>query len=144
MNDIIVSDGIQDCGECNLCCKLLETHDVPSPIGEYCKLCTDQGCSIYEERPNECREYQCMWTQMPKQYARIEMRPDQCGIIFDKQSDNVITARLEEDRKISQLVMGQIQSFMREGYSILVFRGKENKLFKQEHHTEEYIKGFCR
>ena len=91
-----------ECGECNLCCKLLETHDVISKIGEYCQYC-DKGCSIYSVRPKECRDYYCMWSQMS--HAGIELRPDKSGIIFDKMSGDVITARLDVDAKIKDLVI---------------------------------------
>ncbi len=36
-----------ECGECNICCKLLETHDMPSKRGEWCEYCNpNEGRSI--------------------------------------------------------------------------------------------------
>lgn len=78
-----------------------------------------------------------MWLQMDN--VGIELRPDKCGIIFDKTSDGVITARLDEGKKLNKLVMGQINSFIKEGFSILIFRGRERKFFLNEDHTENYV-----
>jgi len=128
---------MRECGECTLCCKLLEVHDIPSPIGVYCQHC-DKGCTIHESRPQECRGYQCMWSQMDD--VGMEMRPDQCGIIFDRMSDDVISARLEEGMKLKPLVMGQINAFINEGFSILIFRGKDSKCFLNTQHTEQYVR----
>lgn len=130
---------MNNCGDCDLCCKLLETHGVPSPIGTYCQHC-DKGCKIYNDRPQECREYQCMWTQMPEQFARIEMRPDNSGIIFDRQDGMVISARVDTDWTMTGLIHGQINSFVNEGFSVIVFRGNEHKIFLTNGHTEEYVK----
>ena len=79
-----------------------------------------------------------MWLQMDN--AGIDLRPDHCGIIFDKMADDVITARLDDNRKINPLVMGQINSFIEEGFSVLIFRGGESKYFLQDDHTEEYVR----
>ncbi len=127
---------MRECGECTLCCKLLETHDVPSEIGVYCRHC-DKGCQIYDERPKECRDYQCMWTQMD--IVSDELRPDKCGIIFDRISDDVIAARIEEGKKINDLLMAQIEFFKNEGFSVMIFRGRDKKLFMNDSHSEPYV-----
>lgn len=129
-----------ECDKCTLCCKLLETHDVPSPIEEYCIHCKpNKGCKIHATRPKECSTYQCMWSQMVN--SGEELRPDRCNIIFDRISDDVISARLEKGKKIEDLVFGQINSFVNEGFSVLVFRDKEKKFFLSKSHTKEYVLG---
>jgi hypothetical protein len=126
------------CGDCTLCCKLLELHDIPSSIGEYCKECEPGvGCKIHGSHPKECKTYKCMWLQM---YAvKPEMRPDKCYVIFDKISDDVICGRLEKGHKLSPLITGQIASFVNEGFSVIVFRDKEHKTFLSRSHTEQYV-----
>ena len=124
---------MKPCGECTLCCKLLETHDIPSEIGVYCHHCKD-GCTIYDERPKECRTYQCMWSQM--ETVSDELRPDKCGIIFDRISDDVIAARIEADRKLNGLLTAQVDYFNNEGFSVVIFRGREKKIFLNDRHTE--------
>lgn len=130
---------MKECGSCTLCCKLLETHDIPSEIGIYCQHCaSDSGCTIHDERPEECRIYQCMWSQM--EHTAEELRPDRCGIIFDRISDDVICARLEKGEKIRDLTFGQINSFRNEGFSIMVFRDKDYTYFLTKSHTNDYVK----
>lgn len=135
---------MQNCGECTLCCTLLELHEVPSAIGETCRHCTNTGCAIQQTKPKECKEYQCMWSQMPDQFATLAMRPDNCGIIFDRQGDDVIAARMEEGKKLNDLLIGQINSFNKQGFSVLVFRGKDCKHFLIEGHTEQYVEELIR
>ena len=55
---------IRECGECDLCCKYL-THEV---YGQHitpdnpCRFLKN-GCSIYKNRPPQCKRYACMWLQ---------------------------------------------------------------------------------
>jgi len=78
-----------------------------------------------------------MWTQMGN--VGIELRPDNCGVIFDRISDDVITARMGEGMKLNDLTMGQVNSFNKEGFSVLIFRGHDKKFFLNNKHTEEYV-----
>src|SRR5262245_56261740 len=67
--------GVRKCGECSLCCKLPRVDDVEKPSWTWCRHCdVGKGCSIYESRPNICREFKCRWltdTDLPD-----EWRPD--------------------------------------------------------------------
>lgn len=132
---------MQECGECTLCCKLLEIHDIPtpSPIESWCMYCEPgTGCEAYNTRPEECRQFQCMWSQM--EHVGIELRPDKCHIIFTRAGEDVICARLEKDHKLSKLVMNQIKTFNKEGFSVLVFRGRASKYFLIKEHTKDYVR----
>lgn len=128
-----------DCGECTLCCKLLEIRSTESPIETYCKYC-EPGveCKIYNAKPKECDQYKCMWLQM--EHAGIKMRPDKCHVIFNKSGDDVICARIEKNRKINPLVLGQLHAFNKEGFSVLMLKGNLSTCFLAEGHTEEYVR----
>ena len=100
-----------DCGNCTACCKNLELHEVPSKIGELCRFCTEgKGCQIYEERPQECAEFLCMWAQMEE--VGEELRPDKCGVIFSRQGDDVIAARVDADTLMTQLAVNIVMQFV--------------------------------
>lgn len=132
---------MRQCGDCTLCCKLLEIHDIPSAIGEYCQYCkVSNGCMIYDARPKECSDYQCMWTMMDR--VSDDLRPDRCGIIFDRIADDVISARMEGE--MTPLVEAQIQSFGREGFSVIVFNGRKSQGYLQKNHSKEYVLGKVR
>ena len=128
-----------ECGNCTACCRDLELHEIPSAIGELCKHCTEDGCSIYEDRPEECKKFRCMWLQMEN--AGKELRPDICGVIFSRKSDDIIAGRLATGRKLNSLVMGQINSFKCEGFSVIIFRDNHSKLYNNKDHSPEYVLG---
>jgi len=48
------------CGSCTLCCKVLPIESLAKPAGSWCRHCTvGAGCTIYEDRPDECRTFHC-------------------------------------------------------------------------------------
>jgi hypothetical protein len=128
-----------DCEECTLCCKLLEIQSTESPIETYCKYCEPYvGCKIYEKKPEECSQYKCMWSQM--EYAGIELRPDKCHVIFDRVGDDVISARIEKRHKLNGLVLGQLNAFNNDGFSVLLLNGNLSSCFLAKGHTQDYVK----
>lgn len=133
---------MQDCGECKMCCELIEVHDdygeILSNIDSACKHLDCRGCSIYKDRPSACRIYQCMWSQMDN--VGDKLRPDKCGILFDRQSEDVISARIKDDTNLSVLASNQIRAFNKQGFSVLVFRGKDSKCYPKEGHSEEHVR----
>jgi hypothetical protein len=44
-----------------------------------------KGCSIYEYRPPECRDWKCAWL---KGWTPTEDRPDRLGLVFDLRTGN--------------------------------------------------------
>jgi len=55
---------------------------------------------------------------MPK--ASTDLRPDNCGVIFEKMTDNIFVGTKEKHTPISAVVMKQIQVFANEGVSVLI------------------------
>lgn len=58
----------RSCGECSLCCYLLDVPEAGKPDGpHWCPHCRPGagGCSIYDKRPDICRRYACMWLVNP-------------------------------------------------------------------------------
>ena len=60
--------------------------------GKPCKHCADNGCSIYEKRPDPCKTFKCAWLES-SDILPDNMRPDLCGAI-------VITGRKFEGWKV--------------------------------------------
>lgn len=78
--------GKRKCGSCVACCLTPSLSAPPHKgIGDHCpKVCRTgrkRGCSIYETRPDPCREYQCHW--LFNGLLESKHRPDKIGIIFD-------------------------------------------------------------
>jgi hypothetical protein len=53
----------RECGRCSLCCKVVRIDEIGKPPGQWCKDCAPgRGCcKIYENRPEPCRHFLCMW-----------------------------------------------------------------------------------
>jgi len=50
------------CGDCTLCCKVMAIEELDKLAGKWCRHCEPgRGCRIYENRPSECREFNCLW-----------------------------------------------------------------------------------
>lgn len=128
-----------ECGNCTACCKLLNIQETDSKPGDYCKYCNPGvGCRIYNERPECCKIFECSWKQMKN--AGEELRPDKCGVLFEKWSDTVMVGTTEG--KLSDLILCQIDFFKREGISVLVIdhSKKIRTFFLAPGHTKEFVK----
>ena len=70
---------MRECGECQLCCKLERITELEKPRSKWCPhLGGHVGCTIYGERPNSCRAFQCWWLQNDK--LPDALRPDRIGM----------------------------------------------------------------
>ena len=132
-----------ECGNCTQCCRHLYIPETDSKEGDLCKYCEENiGCTIYENRPESCRIFECCWKQM--QYAHIDLRPDNCGILFEKWSDYVIVGSVETmPNVLSNLIRNQIGYFQREGISVLVVNQKEKTraFYLADGHDIPFVEG---
>ncbi|CDN56903.1 Blr5563 protein (plasmid) [Neorhizobium galegae bv. officinalis bv. officinalis str. HAMBI 1141] len=56
----------RSCGTCTLCCRLPEISALDKPPDAWCRHCTEgQGCAIYTDRPQLCRDFLCLWMTDP-------------------------------------------------------------------------------
>jgi hypothetical protein len=53
------------CGACSLCCKIMAVPDFEGKPDQHkwCKYAKPgyNACTIYQQRPQECRAFNCMW-----------------------------------------------------------------------------------
>lgn len=74
------------CGECKECCRgplKLEVKGCFVGKGKPCPhvdILADKGCTIYDERPKVCVDYECWW-KMNDDFPDF-MRPDKSNIII--------------------------------------------------------------
>lgn len=87
------------CGSCSLCCKVMAIPELQKDDGVWCRhICKNhKGCGIYEQRPEICRQFLCVWRQshdMPK-----SMRPDKCGVVFGMGTrEDIVAAYVDPSR----------------------------------------------
>ncbi len=119
----------RECGSCTLCCKLLGVKELNKPQGEWCKHCDiGKGCKIYDSRPNECRNFTCMWIvgMLPE-----EMKPDKVHAVFTVTKDNTISVDVDLNRPDvykNGLVKMCIDKLDAQGNKVLVYSGIEEVL----------------
>lgn len=74
------------CGECSVCCKVLEITQFDKKAGLWCEHCGSAGgCGIYATRPDICRDYECLWKGDRGLSARL--RPDRVGVVLMEDPD---------------------------------------------------------
>ena len=106
-----------NCGRCSLCCTLCSVVDINKPHDVACEHCADV-CSIYEKRPQGCRDFKCAYVQM--KVVNIAMRPDNCGVVFEKMSDTKVLGMIDPERDKYPHVKGQIEAFKKAGYEVIM------------------------
>ena len=81
---------MRECGECTLCCKLLQIDVLDKPANQWCKHCIPMaGCSIYKDRPQTCVKFRCMWLAFPEEIPE-EMFPWQVRFLMAYNSKDKI------------------------------------------------------
>ena len=76
----------RECGDCNLCCKLVPVPALKKEANEWCKHCEiGVGCKIYKDRPLDCRAFSCLWalSVTPEEY-----KPNKVGFYMTLDSPN--------------------------------------------------------
>ena len=73
----------RSCGSCYMCCTLMGVPEIDKKDGEPCKYakkgpCKD-ACTIYETRPQACRDFECLWLLG---FGEERDKPDKSKVIF--------------------------------------------------------------
>jgi len=84
--------------------------------GEACKHC-NKGCDIYETVDARCLEFKCAYNQMGA--ASEKMRPDNCGVIFEKLEDDLMFGTINPNHTDFKFMSGQVDFFLKEGINVV-------------------------
>jgi Fe-S-cluster containining protein len=77
----------RSCGECTACCDgnlKSNSHGNVFKDRNPCIFLVNKLCSIYNDRPNTCRNYQCAWSQY---LLDEDLRPDLSGVLVSVEKD---------------------------------------------------------
>ena len=85
------------CGSCTACCRVLSIKQLNKPAGKWCEHCAvGQGCTVYERRPEQCSDYECLWLHSRLSGFGDPMpdgeRPDRCKVVFQPIDEGLYTA----------------------------------------------------
>lgn len=82
-----IEQATRSCGACSLCCKVLGIAALEKPRGKWCSHCRPgRGCTIYEERPEECRTFRCLWLLDFR--LGDEWKPSNCKFVIAADTEN--------------------------------------------------------
>lgn len=71
----------RSCGSCALCCKVYDVPAVPMTAGSWCPNCQPgKGCRIYEARPQQCRDFLCLW--ITQDFLGPEWKPERSRFVL--------------------------------------------------------------
>ena len=81
-----------------------------------------------------------MYAQMEK--VPVDLRPDNCGIIFDKITNKIIYGILNPEAEASETGKKQIGAFINQGFSVIMasIKEKDNGYFINPAHNKNDIK----
>jgi hypothetical protein len=124
------------CDGCTECCYYLGIAALGKPNCVTCKHVEERvGCGIYEERPEDCRTFECMWLQTQTDRVRAwpkMMRPDKCGVMFvATTSDNTIAAHTREpDALENPTIKKRMNQWLRNGLQVVQVNGQQRRLLR--------------
>lgn len=119
------------CGLCTLCCKLTAVPELKKPLGVWCDNCNvNSGCKIYVNRPPSCKNFKCVWYR--KENLLPELRPDICGVIFEKligiSTYLALVSSEMPDAWLSPIVLESITNLLKSGaVVVIIIEGKTDK-----------------
>lgn len=79
----------RECGDCVACCSgylIGNSYGNKFGTGKPCAFLVKGDCSIYEDRPETCRTYQCAWTQG---LFNEDMKPTLSNVMISVEYDGV-------------------------------------------------------
>jgi hypothetical protein len=109
------------CDGCTMCCKLpAAPPPLNKPAGVWCRNCDKgHGCRIYEQRPQGCRDFQCLWKVMPD--FPEELRPDRTKVLWTMTEAGTAVATTEYPRALETVAQRSlIEQFRRAGVAVIV------------------------
>lgn len=74
-----------DCGNCTYCCTVMKVKELNKGANTPCVHCVaGSGCAIYNDRPQSCRAYECLWfrSQRFDKPLPASIRPDRCKVVI--------------------------------------------------------------
>jgi len=116
---------MRECGGCTLCCRVLGVHELKKPPLAECSHCHVMGCSIYKDRPKECREFNCIWlmdNSLPE-----ELKPSKSHVVLSNIEHDVSIQGIEVP---SKTIIVHIDPYFPTAYkegAMKVFLNKELK-----------------
>ena len=130
---------VNRCGDCTACCTVTAIAELDKDAYQDCPHLIDQGCGQYEQRPQVCQRFECMyrsdgWGNRP---GGELMRPDRCGLMVlgfeGPEGEHAIRVCEVFDGALEGEVSKQlIPALLQQGYGVEIHqRGRPSYFLKQ-------------
>ena len=101
------------CDTCTACCFTHAVTAIAKPGSEWCPHCEiGSSCRIYAARPEQCREFSCLWLQG---WASENDRPDRLKVVLGGIDVNVAGRRDEPtefaEQQLAEVTGGLVFTF---------------------------------
>jgi hypothetical protein len=118
------------CGECTACCTLLPVTKIKKLAGVVCRHLKEGKCEINDSKPIECSEFECDYCQTDN--ASIDLRPDNCKMIFQRMTDKVYVGTLHPGYDITEVARAHITSLNKQGFKVFVIvNGQRHSVYRR-------------
>lgn len=119
------------CGDCTRCCTLMQVPHLNKPACVTCTHVVEGGCGIYNTRPKECADFECIWLQTQKtpQPWPKRLRPDRCGVMFTPTVDPLTMAAHGDPVHLTTKPLApRVKVWLSNGLKIVSVFGEKRKL----------------
>lgn len=127
MLDRATSDqkAVRACGPCSLCCKLFEIEELAKPRNRWCAHCRPGhgGCTIYDRRPQVCRDFECLW--LADQSLGPEWQPMRSKIVLGMAHGLLIVSNdpAYPDAWRQPPYVARLKRYAAEGFAVMIVSG---------------------
>lgn len=70
---------MRECGNCSLCCTVMAVRELDKGANTSCVNDCGGSCGIYEQRPQSCRDFECLWL---KGVVPQSVKPNECDVVL--------------------------------------------------------------
>ena len=128
----------RSCGSCATCCFAMEIETIKKPNRAPCPNQCAQGCLVYQDKPNECTDFDCSW--LSGVVVSEHHRPDLVNLVVWPMPEGSwphkmrvvnVTEAVDGARNTKE---GQelIQNLLRAGWTVLVRSGETTPMLQYQ------------
>lgn len=109
----------RECGTCTECCTgtlVADIHGYVMDKGRPCHF-LGKGCTIYSDRPNVCREFQCAWLRDDGTNIPEWMKPELSKVVIIERNwgrnlDQTYWNIVESNQKIDSVILNWVYMYV--------------------------------
>ena len=130
---------MRKCNDCTVCCTVTRVPEFKKPEYVLCDYCCGHSCTIYEKRPQSCKDFECAWLQGD---MSDDMRPNISHVMIEILPDIPVVLALPEKGfeytwRTPENIKALKEAYQDKGITVLASDGNA---MLADGHTPKYIK----